>query len=171
MKKPWRLAAACLMAMLLLPGVSQAHSLNNPMYMGLGVYSLCPIVMSLGLLLAPLLLVHVLILRTLVSFDRRFADVLWRAAVIFCVAKLAECLPGLAFVKQAWCDSSVSGAMFFTVSLFATEFAVNLLMTTALFRNDAPRAWRLLLSAFALSASSYAITMLFVTMAFDFTGM
>jgi len=96
--------------------------------------------------------------------------VLWRAILIFFCAKAAECLPGLAFLEQAW-HSNVSEAVYFTVFLFAAGFAANLLMIAFLFRKDGPNAWRLLAAAFALSINSYSITMLFVRMAFYFTWM
>jgi hypothetical protein len=158
MGKPSEIAAATA-AVLLAPQVALAHSLD-PMYVGLGPYSLSPIVESYGLLLVPLLLAHVLILRTLVSFDRRFLDVAWRAAVIFVVSKIAEFLPGLAFLGQAWRNPSIGETALFTTLLFAASFGANLLMIGVLFRNDVPRPWRLLLASFALTATSYAMMLL-----------
>jgi hypothetical protein len=98
----------------------------------------------------------------LVSFDRRLLDVTWRAAVIFVVSKAVEFLSGLAFLGQAWRNPSIGETALFTILLFGASFGANLLMTGVLFRNDAPRPWRLLLSSLALSATSYATMMLWV---------
>jgi len=167
MKYAYPRAVLFLAALMLMPQVAQAHSLN-PMYAGFGVYSLYPIVASYGLFLAPLLLMHALTLRLLVTCDRGFLAVLWRAAAIFCCSKFAEFLASLFFIQRAWQDWSVGGTAFFSGTLFTISFSANLLLIGAFFRKDAPAAWKQLLAACILSASSYAMTMLFIAMAYHF---
>jgi hypothetical protein len=163
------ISAVSVAATLSLPQVAEAHSVH-PMYVGLGLFSLYLIWATMGLALASLLLMYLIVLRLLVSPDRTIISIAWRAALIFVVAKTAECGLSVPWFMHGcgMAGEPIAQTTFAISSLLGVNFAVTLLLIGLLFQSDAPRSWRVLLASLILSVGTYALSMLWVLLGFQF---